>query len=266
LMKYDNLLRLISPLPEVAEHESAYFHILKIYYYAGRLLFLHHILCQMRRVVQNGSDRLWYQHTEHNGVKVAAVWGHQALLLAEEMLSSAVSRPDLSTAPDNVFVLISWGAAFLVICKCAVHQIHGSHLPGSSDALLAKIIDRLSRLACGPDHAPAKCAQLLSALVGTYKARTSNRGPECDLSDLNAGHHAASEGTSTAEHGSMAAGPSEVEQPSNYDMPWPSLGSGVDLEQFMNSDIILDSEFWSSFMENITIDAPLTHVEGDPGF
>ena len=102
---------------EVAEHESAYFHIsLKIYYYSCRLLFLHHVLRTMRHVVQHDSDRRWYRHTEHNGVNIAQLWGHQALLLAEEMLSSAISRSDLEqlgSAPDIIFALLCFAAAFL---------------------------------------------------------------------------------------------------------------------------------------------------------
>jgi hypothetical protein len=101
------------------------------------------------------------------------------MLLAEEILSSALVRPELKqlrTAPDIVFAILCYAAAFLLMCKTTILRDFGTHLPGSSDALLTQIIDRLLQVACGPDHAPAKCARLISTLMRTYKVEATVNG------------------------------------------------------------------------------------------
>lgn len=284
LMKFDNVLRLISPLPGmsmslwncyinltpvltvVVEYEIAYFHILKFYHHSCRLLVLHHTLRSIRKVLPNDSDRRWYQDAEYDGVNVVVLWGHQAILLAEEMLSIAISLLELEqlgTAPDSIFSLLCFAAVFIVMCKYSVHRLHGSHLTGSSDVLLQKIIDRLSRIACGSDHAPAKCAQLLSAMMDTFRARTikvdedseDGKAQNCELSTTSR-----ESSQSTVEHQPHRIDLPGIQQ-SHTDTPWPSLDSGVDLNQLMNPDIILDSDFWASFMDNVTIDTSIPHVE-----
>lgn len=246
-------------LTVVVEHEIAYFHILKLYHHSCRLLFLHNTIRALRNVVQTNSDRHWFNEAEHDGVNVVKLWGHQAILLAEEILSLAISQPELEqlgTAPDNVFSLLCFAAVFLIICKYSVHQLHGHHLSGSSDVLLAKFTDRLSRVACGADHAPAKCVQLLSAMMDTFKARTTKGGGDSEHektqnAELGMALEVPSE--STVEHVPHREELPRVQQ-SHNDISWPSLDSGVDLDQLMNPDIILDSEFWASFMDSITTD------------
>jgi hypothetical protein len=185
------------------------------------------------------------------------------MLLAEDILSSTISRPELkqlATAPDNVFAMICFAASFIVMCKISVYQIHGEHLVGASDGLLAKIIERLFQAACGPDHAPAKCAKLISGLVANFEARTTKSDGEGEhLGPQTLPHNISSERTSAANQEPELPGISVDGQP-HFDPSVPTYGLSVDLNRLMHSDVMLDSEFWASFMDNLTTDIP--YVEG----
>lgn len=208
-------------------------------------------------------DRPWYLVAEYNGVKFVSQWGRDALSLSEDILSSTISRPEvkqLGAAPDIVFTMICFAALFLVICKIAVYQRHCDHLPGCSDTLLAKITDRLSQAACSPDHAPAKCAQLIRGLVATFEARILERSGEPEhLGMQTLLHNISSERTSAVNQEPESAGFTIDRQP-HFDMSLSSYGSSVDLNLLMNSDVMLDSDFWASFMDNLTTDVP--YIEG----
>jgi len=257
VMKLDNLLRLVSPLPE---HESFYFHFLRIYHHTCRLLFIHHCLHETRRVVACSGVRPWYLLAEHNGINLAIKWGQEAMLLAEDIISSTVSRPELeelTTAPDIVFAMLCFAASFIIMCKISIHQIRGEQLPGASDDLLARITERLMQAACSPDHAPVKCAQLINGLISNYEARImegdENLGPKI------LPHNISSERTVVANREpELPRYP--VDRQSQLDVSMPAHGLNVDLNRLMNSEVMLDSEFWASFMDNLTTD--VSYVEG----
>lgn len=169
--------------------------------------------------------------------------------MAELVLVSALERPELrllGTAPDNIFALISFAAAFLIMAKISIYQNHGEHLQGSVDKLLTKIVEHLSEAAYAPDHTPAKCAQLISALLGTWERRVSK--PDGGAPVV----HAAV----SREHLSpIKSTEPELLVPSHKQLQsdlFTSVGSDFDFDQFMNSDIFLDTEFWASFMVNLS--------------
>jgi hypothetical protein len=202
---------------------------LQIYRNAYRLLFLQHCIRNIRRVVQDDTGRPWYSLTEYNGVNLAASWGREAILLAEEILSSVLLLPELkllSAAPDQIFALLCYAAAFLIMGKISTYYDLGTHFPGSSDALLAKFTDRLLQVACSPDHAPMKCAQLISSLMRGLKARM--------MKDAESG-----------------AGQTSAELKESPEPSLPSFGPGIDFNRLMNPEAMLDSGFWDSFMENL---------------
>lgn len=248
------------PWAVVAENELFYFHILQIYHHSCRLLFIHHCLRETRRVISDETGRPWHEIAHYNGINLGMQWGHEALILAEEILSSTLSRSELnqlSTAPDNVFAMICFAASFLVICKLSIYQQHGEQLPGSSDALLSKITDRLLQAACGPDHAPAKCAQLISGLVARFESQTKGGSNGADgLRMPTIEHNISSERTSASYNpGLSSTGYGVDSQPAPYDANLPTFGS-VDLNRIASSEVMLDSDFWSSFMDNLTADVP----------
>ncbi|KIM74996.1 hypothetical protein PILCRDRAFT_689319 [Piloderma croceum F 1598] len=244
LIKSDELQVLISALPESTEHEVFYFHFLEIFHNAYRLLFLHHCLRNLRRVVQDDSGRSWFLLTDYNGVNLGAKWGQEAMELAEKILSSALSQPELkqlSTAPDIIFALLCFAAVFLVICKISTYQDFGAQLPASSDTLLTLITDRLLQVACGPDHAPAKCARLISALVKGFKALSG--GDQASMP------HA---------HGNSSGPPQtlSVEGQPQPDLKFPTVSPGVDFIEPAIPSAMLDHNYWTSFMDTLMVNIP----------
>jgi hypothetical protein len=212
----------------------------------------------MRSVVACGSEQPWYQIAVYNGVNLATQWGLEAVLLAEDILSSTISRLEvkqLGAAPDNFFAMLCFAASFLVMCKIAVWQGHNEGLPGCSDSLLAKIIDRLLQAAFSLDHAPAKCAQLIKGLVASYEARTKGTGEPERPGPQTRPHNLSSERTSALNHEPESVS-FVADGQQHFDALIPSYGSGLDLNRLMNSDVMLDSDFWASFMDNLTTDIP----------
>ncbi|KAF7970263.1 hypothetical protein HWV62_24528 [Athelia sp. TMB] len=267
-IKFDNLLRLISPLPVVTEHEVFYFHMLLVYHHVCRLLVLHHCLRETRRVYADNSGRPWHTLAEHGGINLATQWGQEALLLAEGVLAAVLARPDLgamATAPDAVFAMLCFAASFLVMCKLAIHQNHGADLPGSSDVLLARTIEFLVAGAAGADHAPQKCAQLISGLVASFEARTRGRERERAAGCAEERHGGLPCNTSAertplpgpSAYGHAHAG--HVGEDGAFDVPLPGGGAG-DFGRLLNSEVMLDTDFWASFMDNLTTDVP--YMEG----
>lgn len=157
--------------------------------------------------------------------------------------------------------MISFAAAFIILGKIAVFKDHGKELPGASDSLLTTVIARLNKAAYAPDHAPAKCAQLIAAWVDTWQRWRGSTKSNLDADNDDCGttgiEHAVS-AERTSPHSAPSAGPGlggygipgAEKQPASEEM-LPSIGSAHDFNRFMSSDIFLDTEFWVSFMQNI---------------
>ncbi|KAF9238844.1 hypothetical protein BU15DRAFT_75065 [Melanogaster broomeanus] len=116
----------------------------------------------------------WFLVAEHNGVNLAKSWGQQALLLSEGILVTMLSRPELtllSSAPDNFFSMVTLATIFVILSKWSVLEHAGEHIAGSSDSILAKVIERLSLVACSPDHIAARCASVVEAGVRSFQRK-----------------------------------------------------------------------------------------------
>jgi len=96
--------------------------------------------------------------------------------------------------------------------------------------------------------------------MDTFKARTTKSGGDCEHGK--APHAELSTASEESSESPVEQEPhrAELQGVEQSHAPWPSLDSGVDLDQLMNPDIILDSEFWASFMDNITTDTLIPHV------
>ncbi|KAH7887473.1 hypothetical protein F5I97DRAFT_1966044 [Phlebopus sp. FC_14] len=187
LMRMDVIERLICPTPVLAEHEVFHFHILQVYYQSCRLIVLVHALMETKITISlRDSQTPWFLVAEHNGINLARSWGHHALVLSEGILVTALSRPELvllSSAPDNFFRMITFAAIFVILCKWSVLENAGEQLPGSSDPVLARTIDRLSMIACAQDHIAAKCARVIEAGVVSFRRKMEEeRGPTKEFS------------------------------------------------------------------------------------
>lgn len=146
-------------------------------------------------------------------------------------------------------------------------------MPGSSDSILARTIERLSLIACSPDHFSAKCARLIEAGVLSFKKKVERSGGQptefskpvvqhfttstrAEFGPSNASRSASvSSGMSTGGYvgGSPAtcvnAGGNLAPGPVDSQHAFPNLLMS-DPNYFMGSDIFFDNDFWLSFMSS----------------
>ncbi|KIK98214.1 hypothetical protein PAXRUDRAFT_134672 [Paxillus rubicundulus Ve08.2h10] len=275
LMQMDVFERLIYPLPILAEYEVFYFHMLQVYYQSCRLVVLVHALMETKAAItKTGSQNPWFLVAEHSGVNLARTWGQQALRLSEGILITALSRPEsalLTSAPDNFFSMITLATIFVILSKWSVFENCGEQLPGSSDPILTRVIERLLLIACSPDHIAAKCARVIGAGLRSFRRKLeksedpkefsstmlqhfSSAAREPDVSGEGAGSRSSGQGAvgytgETAGAGGLA-GQEGLGGGTYPQQTFPNLAM-TDPNYFMNSDIFLDSEFWSSFMANL---------------
>lgn len=260
LMRMDVIERLIYPLPVLAEHEVFFFTMLRVYYQACRLLVLVHALIETKTVISKcDQQNPWFLVAEHNGINLGRSWGHQALVLSEGILITALSRPELvllSAAPDNFFSMLTLATFFVIISKWSVMENACEQLPGSSDSILARTIDRMQQVSASLDHVPAKCARVIEAGVLSFRKRASEKS-EAESREL---HRPLLEHFDTAARNfrervsapvAHSGYPTEQQQYSHTQQSFPSFPVN-DPNYFMNSDIILDNDFWSSFMSNLS--------------
>lgn len=254
--------------------------MLQLYYQSSRLLVVVHALLETKLALTKPNSRQpWFLVAEHNGVNLAQSWGHHALVLSEAILITTISQPELdlmSTAPDTMFSMITFATVYVLMSKWNVYENAGQHMPGSSDSILARTIERLLQIACSPDHFAAKCARLIEAGVLSFKKKiersemqpkefstplvqhftSHNRADFASSSGASrSGSASASSsggvGTGACAAGSPVAGintagsfvPSPMDPQHSFPNP-PMSDPGY----FMSSDIMLDNEFWSSFM------------------
>lgn len=221
----------------------------------------------------------WFLLAEHGGVNLASSWGHQALVLSEAILIATISLPEpafMSTAPDSLFSMITFATIFIMLSKWSVLEHAGQQMPGSSDSILARTIERLSLIACSRDHFPAKCARLIETGVISFKRKmersameskeysrpivqhftTSTRAEFSSLSGSRSASVSSGMGTGAYAAGSPATGvntggglpPGLVDPPHSF----PNFPMNSDSSYFMGPDIFFDNDFWSSFMLNPT--------------
>lgn len=196
LVKLESLYRLIEPLPRkfpfpsspmslsylinatvLTEHDRLQFHMMGVVYYACRLLVIHHGLRTSRLTLLSerpDSPEPWYDHRLPNGLQLAFIFGLDAVNTSERILIHTLTAPDrhlLGSAPDCIFAMVAFGAAMLVSARVAMLENSGIVLPGHSDQLLSKIIVQMNAAAYAPDHAPARCAQLVATLMHLWQRR-----------------------------------------------------------------------------------------------
>lgn len=204
----------------------------------------------------------WVQLANLNGANVVVQWGREGIQLAGEILSSAQRLQDKmegSTAPDHVFATVCFSVAFLVLCKLVIFKHHGVHLRGPKPGLVTNMEGSLSKMARGPDHVPAKCARLIKILINFGKKKvaemihkedhkcTASCGPgSCEPPIHPVIYQPLTPSDSIAMDYLQP-------QPDTY---MPMSEPDVGLDSIMQSDFMLDTDFWSSFMENLTTDGP----------
>ncbi|EIW76212.1 hypothetical protein CONPUDRAFT_168789 [Coniophora puteana RWD-64-598 SS2] len=179
LMHMDVFERILSPLPVLAEHEPFYFHMMQMHLDVCRLQVLTHALIEAKTAaVKDGRGEHWFKLAEHNGINLARSWGQYALVVSERIMLLVLECKEadngrLASAPDIYFNMITLASFFIILAKWSTLQDTGEPLPGSSDSLLARTVERLSQTACSPEHQPAKCARVINAGILSFRKRAS---------------------------------------------------------------------------------------------
>lgn len=275
LARMDNLERLITPFTVLAEHEIFYFSMLQFYYQTYRLMVILHAMMELKRVYENDKiEEPWFESVEHNGVKLVVSWGSQALAFAHGALITALSRPEddlLSAAPDHFFAMITLATLYVILCKWSEAERGGEQLPGSSDLLLSRTVERLTTISCSPDHSAAKCARVIEEGFSSVRMKLASRFPR-ETSRTTWQQHSntpaqgyVEENRSAAystippscgyvDGGNTATPHSAIPHDHAMNLPPPPPSFSMNDPNYFNSEIFFDNEFWSLFMANLSED------------
>lgn len=254
-------------------YEPFWSQMLEIQYHGCELVILHHFLRQMRAyLTTEPSDphTPWFR-TQHNGSFIVLDMGRQAIFHAEANLISVLRLPRdapllLGTAPDHFFSLISFAASFIIVSKISATQAFpGSRMGGGSDGLLAMTVERFNQVACTHDHAPARCAQLVAALIETCKKRLAihhaEQQPQQEEPAAANSFRSSVPTESPPHHDQQRQTPHNLGYTSDYHL-FPHTSSvfqdvhNQGLNGAMDADVFQDVDFWACFMDNLNNDAP----------
>ncbi|KAJ6591026.1 hypothetical protein DFH09DRAFT_1138355 [Mycena vulgaris] len=248
----EGLGRLLTPLPVVTQQDSFYSQMHLLQYHSCRLLMLHHALRETRTVHEKEMplDPWWKVTTE--GQCLSLFWGRTALICAEAVLSAFLAQSDLtlmSSAPDNVYVMVGFAATWMFVSNFSIHQLSGSKMGGASERLQAMTIDRLKQIAHAPDHSAARCGHVLAALLSAWERRQT-RSNETDA------YHSQYYTMDMPYEWPFPASACEprYDNSTDYlnapDYTYPEVAEVADA----NSDLFMDDAFWTSFIKNLNSD------------
>ncbi|KAJ6590937.1 hypothetical protein DFH09DRAFT_1025917 [Mycena vulgaris] len=249
----EGLGRLLNPLPgEIHCYKTFYSQMLILQYQACRLLMMHHGLREIRTVHERETPLTPWWQVRTEGTCASLFWGRTALICAEAVLTAFLASSDLtllSTAPDNVYVMVGFAATWIFVSNFSIHQLSGSRMGGASERLQAMTIDRLSQLAHAPDHSAARCGYVLAALLSAWERRIPRtEGPnacQCVM-DMPVEWPTSAPAYEPAHRNSA----NYLNPPDYEDLP------------NANSDLFMDDIFWTSFLENLNSDTFIAQNSG----
>ncbi|KAJ7201041.1 hypothetical protein GGX14DRAFT_658803, partial [Mycena pura] len=247
--------RLLKPLPVITQHDTFYSQMLILQYHACLLLMVHHALREVRTSHERDTQsKPWYKVEMPDGHCISLFWGSKALISAEAVLTAFLATTDLSllsTAPDNLYVMVGFAATWIFVSNFSIYQLSGSQVGGASERLQVMTIERLSQIAHAPDHAAARCGHVLSALMSAWERRKARAA---DQEQCEAGcfiHMPFTRAMESLDEQLRAAQVSAVPGDPHYPNPpsYQDLPGGA-----ANSDLFMDDAFWASFVENLNSD------------
>jgi len=137
----------------VTDLEVFHAHMLTVYYYFCRLVFLVHTLRHMRMhippAVAERAGTMFFSSKANTrtGCGFALTCARDALASSEALLTTILSIKDrnlLATAPDSVFAMISFAAAHVTMSRFLIlHSKAMRHFSGVSRELLARTVNCL---------------------------------------------------------------------------------------------------------------------------
>ncbi|KAJ7628374.1 hypothetical protein FB45DRAFT_748179 [Roridomyces roridus] len=274
----EGLSRLLNPLPVVTKHDSFYSQMLALQYHACLLLIMHHALRETRTVIERDNPLTpWYQVRAGDHC-VALFWGRSALIASEVVLTIFLTPTDLtllSTAPDNIYVMVAFAATWIYVSNFSIHQFAGEKLGGASELLQSMTIARLNEIAHSTDHAAARSGHVLNALLSAWERRqqrTKSSGdglfgcvfqtPYDDPSRCRQPLVAPTSPTTTGPDVQYYLNPVDLERLATE--TGVTVGQGPGEGQGMATDLFMDDAFWTSFVENLNSDAFIAQNSGVP--
>ncbi|KAJ3772884.1 hypothetical protein FB446DRAFT_772141 [Lentinula raphanica] len=170
LSNLSRVARVLLPLPVVSDFETFYFQMLNILVSTCRLLVLYQTFLSAREYfVRTGNDAnpRWFHEVRPHGLPILISWGRETMAVAESILVQVLEMDFrlLGTSPDYIFNMIAFAASYVLGSKFLVLQTLGVNLPGSTERLLSKCIDRLHQCCYSPDSAARKCAVLMTEML-----------------------------------------------------------------------------------------------------
>lgn len=260
LHRFDCLQRVVTSVHVVTDIEVFYSHMLVVYFYFCRLAFVVHTLHHMRihippSTAARGGAVFFSSKLSRTGCGFALTCARDALASAESLLTTVLSIADtelLATAPDSVYAMISFAAAYVTTAKFLLLQSKGTrHLPGSSDELLARTVNRLQGVSlCGDDNA-SRCARVVSRFVDTWceklsahDAETTGASP-AESGDSPRGAPAVSSITKARHHD----GASSENTPAEPSPETTSSFTGFDYMFSVDQDTLFGPDFWQYLTE-----------------
>lgn len=275
LWRLDGIQRLITSVHVVTDVEVFHAHMLIVYFYFCRLVFLVHTLRHMRMhvppaVVERAGTMFFSSKvTTRTGCGFALTCARDALATSEALLTTILAIKDrnlLATAPDSVFAMISFAAAHVTTSRFLVLQAKAMrHFPGVSRELLARTIKCLHQVALSTDDNASRCARVISGFLDTWNDKEEVHGPEttgetCDLND-------SPQAVSTLLSTSSNPTPNEYASPEST-MVGPSHETtssigGYDYMFNLDQDPLLGLDFWSYLagMPNMQLDINESYTE-----
>ncbi|KAJ3740190.1 hypothetical protein DFH05DRAFT_1406158 [Lentinula detonsa] len=179
LSNLSRVARVLLPLPVVSDFETFYFQMLNILVHTCRLLILYQTFLSAREYfVRTGNDTnpRWFQEVRPHGLNILTTWGRETMAVAESILVQVLEMDFrlLGTSPDYVFNMIAFAASYVLGSKFLVLQTLGVELPGSSERLLSKCMERLHQCCYSPDSAARKCAVLISEMLTLWENKLAS--------------------------------------------------------------------------------------------
>ncbi|KAJ4474496.1 hypothetical protein J3R30DRAFT_3509551 [Lentinula aciculospora] len=179
LSNLSRIARILLPLPVVSDFETFYFQMLNILVHTCRLLILYQTFLSAREYfvrTGNDSNSRWFQEVRPHGLTILTSWGRETMAVAESILVQVLEMDFrlLGTSPDYIFNMIAFAASYVLGSKFLVLETLGIELPGSSERLLSKCIERIHQCCYSPDSAARKCAVLMSDMLTLWENKLAS--------------------------------------------------------------------------------------------
>lgn len=240
--------------------EVFYTHMLIVYFYFCRLAFVLHIVRHMRDhmprcVAARGGNLLSSSKIPRSGSRFSLICARDALASAEALLTTILSIKDkelLATAPDSVYAMISFAAAYMTIAKLVILQSKiRPRLPGTNDDLVLRTIKYLRQVSLSTDDNASRCAWVMSGFVDAWHERLNAHNTEAmgenvdEPGDSSQAAPSTSSASKTRSYGYTNSESTSVE-------PSPeaiALPNGFDYMFNLDQDSLLGPDFWQYFTE-----------------